>query len=429
MATLTAYRNINMDGGHFVSGTMTIATATHIQVKHGTDTQNYYGSFTYDSAHHLTGGIMTSTDLSDDVGKVFSLTGGHYNMLTINNYIVQSDVTGLKQYLFAGNDLINGSAQADVLNSYAGNDTINGYAGNDILRGGTGNDVLNGGSGGDNMVGGDGSDLYFVDNALDIVTETNAIASTGGIDIVFSYLANYTLKANVENAKIVPTSPANLTGNGLNNLIYAGAGINHIDGAAGSDTVSYAFATTTGISGVTLNLSVVNSSGQSTAGGISGADLVKNIENIVGSNYADTLVGNSGNNTLNGGVGNDLILGLQGNDILMGGAGKDNFRFNTALNSLTNKDTITDFSSVDDTIQLENAVFSKLANVGTLAAAYFHASATGTAADSNDFVLYSTASGIVSYDADGNGAGAAVQIATIGVSSHPALTNADFVVI
>jgi hypothetical protein len=33
------------------------------------------------------------------------------------------------------------------------------------------------------------------------------------------------------------------------------------------------------------------------------------------------------------------------------------------------------------------------------------------------------------YDADGNGAGAAVQIATVGIGTHPALTQADFVVI
>ena len=49
------------------------------------------------------------------------------------------------------------------------------------------------------------------------------------------------------------------------------------------------------------------------------------------------------------------------------------------------------------------------------------------AADANDYLVYNQATGALFYDADGNGAGAAVQIALLG--THPVLTNADFVVI
>ncbi len=44
-------------------------------------------------------------------------------------------------------------------------------------------------------------------------------------------------------------------------------------------------------------------------------------------------------------------------------------------------------------------------------------------------LMYDTTSGILRYDADGNGAVAPVEIALIGVLTHPALTTASFVVV
>ena len=108
---------------------------------------------------------------------------------------------------------------------------------------------------------------------------------------------------------------------------------------------------------------------------------------------------------------------------LSGGAGKDVFRFTTA--PAANSDKITDFVAADDTIQLENAIFTKLSATGVVNNAYLK---IGTvAADANDYLVYNQATGALFYDADGNGAGAAVQIALLG--THPVLTNADFVVI
>ncbi|MEQ1766519.1 MAG: calcium-binding protein, partial [Methylotenera sp.] len=46
---------------------------------------------------------------------------------------------------------------------------------------------------------------------------------------------------------------------------------------------------------------------------------------------------------------------------------------------------------------------------------------TGTAADANDYLLYNTTTKTLSYDADGNGAGAAVDIAILtGVNTFAA---------
>jgi Ca2+-binding RTX toxin-like protein len=71
---------------------------------------------------------------------------------------------------------------------------------------------------------------------------------------------------------------------------------------------------------------------------------------------------------------------------------------------------------------LDNAFFAKLGAVGGLNSAFFRAGTS--AADANDFVIYNQATGALSYDADGNGAGAAIQFATI--SNHIALTASDF---
>ncbi|PSJ17629.1 hypothetical protein [Nitrosomonas supralitoralis] len=49
------------------------------------------------------------------------------------------------------------------------------------------------------------------------------------------------------------------------------------------------------------------------------------------------------------------------------------------------------------------------------------------ALDANDFIIHNRSTGILSYDSDGNGASAAMQIATIGVGLSS--TNADIVVI
>ncbi|RDE50706.1 MAG: hypothetical protein DVS81_09535, partial [Candidatus Accumulibacter meliphilus] len=152
------------------------------------------------------------------------------------------------------------------------NDKLTGDTNANTLTGGLGNDTLNGGTGADTMIGGDGSDLYYVDNAGDVVSETNA-AAAGGTDLV-NTLVNYTLGANVENLRITASGAVNGTGNALNNVIYAGAGDNVLDGGAGTDTLSYAYAT----AGVTVSLATVTP--QVTGG--SGTDTVLNFENLTG---------------------------------------------------------------------------------------------------------------------------------------------------
>ena len=147
--------------------------------------------------------------------------------------------------------------------------------------------------------------------------------------------------------------------------------------------------------------------------------------NGTGNTAANTLTGNAGKNVLNGGAGIDKLTGGAGIDTLTGGAGKDTFLFNAALNKANNIDKITDFSVKDDTIQLENDVFTALTKVGALAKGAFWIGAA--AHDADDRIIYNKATGALSYDADGKGGAAAVQFATLSKSLVP--TFADFVVV
>ena len=93
-------------------------------------------------------------------------------------------------------------------------------------------------------------------------------------------------------------------------------------------------------------------------------------------------------------------------------------------------DTISDFKySEGDKFQLDNDIFTQLNYTGTLNSFNFRSSATGTAADSNDYILYNTTNKTLWYDADGNGGGAATQFATLSGTSETNLWNIDFNVV
>jgi len=143
--------------------------------------------------------------------------------------------------------------------------------------------------------------------------------------------------------------------------------------------------------------------------------------NGTGNGQNNVITGNNAANQLNGGAGNDTLDGGLGANRLTGGTGNDIFRFT----STGPVDVIADYNVANDTIQFENSVFTALTTAGTLTTAQFR---VGTQAlDANDFVIYNNVTGALLYDANGNGAGAAVQIATL--SAGLAMTNADIVVI
>jgi hypothetical protein len=127
-----------------------------------------------------------------------------------------------------------------------------------------------------------------------------------------------------------------LFGQGGNDVLDGGLGNDTLNGGTGNNTATYADATAS----VTVSLVA------GTATGGAGTDLLSNIENITGSNFADTLTGDANNNTIDGGAGNDVITGGSGVDTFIGGTGADHFVFNAVSDSshTTGIDTIMDFS-------------------------------------------------------------------------------------
>ena len=152
----------------------------------------------------------------------------------------------------------------------------------------------------------------------------------------------------------------------------------------------------------------VNLTAGTAVDGFGRTDTVINIEAVRGTEYADRLTGSAVANRLRGEDGNDVLNGRAGNDTLIGGEGRDIFVFNAALNATTNVDIIDDFSAADDTIWLENAIFTALPTTGALASAAFVSNTSGLAADASDRVIYERDTGMLYYDSNGSAAGGRV---------------------
>jgi Ca2+-binding RTX toxin-like protein len=95
-------------------------------------------------------------------------------------------------------------------------------------------------------------------------------------------------------------------GGGGNDLLSGGKSIDLIDGGAGRDTVDYSKAD----GGVNVNLAL----GIALSDGDGAADVLASVENVLGSDHADTIAGNSQANELDGGAGNDELAGGKGAD-------------------------------------------------------------------------------------------------------------------
>ena len=129
-------------------------------------------------------------------------------------------------------------------------------------------------------------------------------------------------------------------------------------------------------------------------------------DRITGTRNDDNLSGGGGNDVLNGGAGKDILSGGAGDDVLKGGAGVDTFVFSRDLND-AGVDRITDFNSkIGEKIMLEAYVFEAL-DVWPKQPVDPDARDSGPLAASNFCI------GTGAKDADGNGAGEAIQFAQL----------------
>lgn len=144
----------------------------------------------------------------------------------------------------------------------------------------------------------------------------------------------------------------------------------------------------------------------------------------------DLLSGGYGNDTLVGGAGNDTLVGGYGNDTLTSGAGFNKFKFNNRYEGV---DTITDFASYNDDIQLVQSGFQVQSffgttfnlSTGTIAASQFRLGSS--AQDHNDYFIYNRSNGALYFDSNGSRSGGQTQIATL--SNRASLSASDISIV
>ncbi|MGE1089699.1 retention module-containing protein [Pseudomonas zeae] len=267
------------------------------------------------------------------VTNISNTSGGNpnaaenYQLTMTVNYAGAHDLTPDFHGSYTANDNHGGSDTANVTISYQDGHTLTGTSGDDVLVAGTGDNILNAGDGNDVLTAGSGNN--------------------------------------------------ELHGGAGNDLLYSGPGNDLLDGGTGIDTASYAHAT----AGVTVNLGLLGA--QNTVG--AGTDTLTGIENLVGSNFNDTLTGDNNNNVINGGLGNDilnggggddLLIGGMGNNTMTGGAGADTFQW---LKGNSGHDLITDFTPGTDKLDLSQLLQGENGTTASLDD-YLHFTVTGSGA-------------------------------------------------
>lgn len=283
----------------------------------------------------------------------------------------------------ADDDRLIGGGDADTLNGDDGNDRVFGGDGDDSLAGGIGDDLLSGGAGNDGIVGGDGNDTLGAEQGDD--------TAQGGDG---------------------------------NDIIYVSADTAIVDGGAGTDTVQFDSVFAIGTSGVLIDLTAQqNLFNQPDDYTLIDAD-ISAVENVTGSGGNDFIVGDSAANVLRGGAGNDFLVGGTGVDTLFGGLGVDVFVF-TGLGQ--GVDVIRDFVVGEDKIGLVELGFGDVTRTFFSFTASSNAAPIAAAIPQFLFDNSGAGYGQLTFDADGNGAGVGVLVATFSSPPFINLTASDFI--
>jgi Ca2+-binding RTX toxin-like protein len=348
----------------------------------------------------------------------------------------------------AGDDYFFGNGGADDLYGLGGADSLVGDDGDDYLSGGDGNDSLAGRAGADTLLGGSGDDSYVADLS-DLVVEY----AGGGVDSL-TIATSYALGAGNE-IEFVSTDDSdgtdaiNFTGNEIGNTLTGNAGVNslygldgndnliggggndYLSGGDGDDQLTGGTGADTLLGGLGDDTYFAEESDlvvEYAGGGIDAIFASSNfvlaagneIEFLAATGFGGTenmnLSGNEFNNAITGNEGNNRLFGGMGEDTLTGNGGADVFEFGGAI-GLGHVDTITDFVSIDDLMLLDSRVFTGM-TAGLLNADAFLSGAGVTAAtNAAHRIIHDTTTGKLYFDADGDGAGAAVEFAIIGADT------------
>ena len=354
-------------------------------------------------------GIDSITDLGQGGSDVLTVSAGATANATVTTaWIATVGTANAGTATISTNGLaVNLAAITGGTNGYSVTNTgiattLTGSAKGDTLVGGSGSDTLVGGLGTDNMDGGASSDLYIIALAGDhVAAEINDASGTDEVrftsTVASTTLTLYALDRGIETV-----------------VIGTGTGASAVTTATTALNVNAALVTTA--------LSITGNAGNNSLTGGTGNDT------LIGGAGNDTLVGGLGNDTLTGNAGTDSLVGGAGNDSLVGGDGADTYTF-SGVTLLSNGSDMITFVAVDDTLQFSladvNVATGAGLSSGVISDGNIVIGVGAVAADAYDYFLYNTSTGALSFDADGNGSGSAVLLATL--VGHPAITTADLV--
>jgi Ca2+-binding RTX toxin-like protein len=316
-----------------------------------------------DGTDTMTGGLGNDTYVVDDAGdQVVEAADGGTDLVKSN-----IDFT-LAALAFVENVTLTGTSDIDVT----------GNALDNVLTGNDGVNLLDGGVGNDTMIGGKGDDTYLVDDIDDVISETFANFSLGGIDTV---VANITYSiagvANVDNITLDGGAQVNATGNGANNILTGNGSDNVLDGAGGVDTLNGGGGSDTLRGGAGFDVYVIDADDVVDEQGGYGdvwdevrfsfllASTILGIEKYTytgssawsfsGGGSSNWFTGGSGSDTLTGGAGDDLLDGGAGLDALKGGSGNDTYFIDNAADTIDEEGNADTFDLVRATVSVNLA--------------------------------------------------------------------------
>ena len=281
--------------------------------------------------------------------------------------------------------LITGTKFKDILIGTDFADTIFDLDGNDTIVAGGGNDVIFAGQGGDWISGGDGIDTIHYGTSVAAVSVNLAThTGHGGYaegDVIWE-IEN--LIGSQFDDWLTGDNKANeINGGDGNDKIHGGGGLDKLFGGEGDDMLysdnsiasfwggadtdtadfstrivnehpgQYGYPYHPG--GVYVNLvqHVVSYDGPNHHAW-SPEGTIYGVENLNGTQYADTLIGDYGNNVLQGNGGNDTLTGGYGNDtFIFRNIGLPNF----------GHDTVTDFTPGQDHFEISHSIFANYATL------------------------------------------------------------------
>ena len=270
--------------------------------------------------------VSWETGLNSDTNLIFLLGGTPIpsidSVADWNNFDDSISVAGTATGAFApGTNILWTEFDHHTLTE---DDTLYGTRGQDILFGGIGDDFFYSSRGNDTFKGGKGLDqVSYAFDKIGVTAKLGAGTATDGFGHTDTLVSIEMLRGSLFDDLFV--------GDGNRNIIRGLSGDDTMNGAKGRDEVRYdKDQQYGGNAGVKVNLKT-----ETATDGFGDTDIIKNFEDVRGTNFRDIVTGSGKRNKLDGQSGNDKLSGLSGNDILLGGNGRDVLIGGTGNDKLT----------------------------------------------------------------------------------------------